>query len=220
MSTSPHAEALPSPRAEWPADLLDVAALRSSGWRPSPFRQFLLKVHSRCNISCDYCYVYEMADQGWRRQPTVMSSDVVEQTAVRIAEHAATHDLDEVRVILHGGEPLLAGPDFYRELASVFDRIVGTRTRVEFGMQTNGVLLDERFLDLFLEHRIRLGVSLDGGRAANDRDEVVERATACAPDLGVLSRIVPLSDRCGTGSAAQRFLTDLLEWVAHDHDDR
>lgn len=169
MSTSPRTETLPSTHGEWPADLLDVAALRSSGWRPSPFRQFLLKVHSRCNISCDYCYVYEMADQGWQRQPNTMSADVVDQTAVRIAEHVATHDLDEVRVILHGGEPLLAGPDFYRHLVSVFNRTVGTGTSIEFGIQTNGILLDERFLDLFLEHRIRLGVSLDGGQAVNDR---------------------------------------------------
>lgn len=51
-------------------------------------------------------------------------------------------------------------------------------------------------------------------------DEVVERATACAPDPDVLGRIAHLSDRCDTGSSAQRFLIGLLEWVAHDHDDR
>src|SRR3954462_331239 len=111
--------------AEWPADLLDVSALRTSGWTPVPFRQFLLKVHSRCNIACDYCYVYELADQSWQAQPTVMSDQVVERAAERIAGHAATHGLDEVRVILHGGEPLLAGRDFFRKLTRTFDQAMG-----------------------------------------------------------------------------------------------
>jgi uncharacterized protein len=156
-------------RAEWPTGMLDVAALRSAGQHAIPFRQFLLKVHSRCNLSCDYCYVYEMADQGWRRQPGTMSAAVVAQAAARIAEHARAHELAEVRVILHGGEPLLAGREFFGHMAATFRREIGKGTRLEFGMQTNGVLLDENFLGLLLESGIRVGVSLDGDRLANDR---------------------------------------------------
>jgi uncharacterized protein len=36
---------------EWPASL-DLLELRRSGWRPTPFRQFVLKLHSRCNLAC------------------------------------------------------------------------------------------------------------------------------------------------------------------------
>ena len=35
------------------------------GW-PVPLRQFVLKVHSRCDLACDHCYVYQSADQSWR----------------------------------------------------------------------------------------------------------------------------------------------------------
>jgi len=154
--------------AEWPAEL-DVPALRAAGWRAVPFRQFLLKVHSRCNLSCDYCYVYEMADQGWRRQPGTMSPAVVEQAAARIAEHATEHSLPEVRVVLHGGEPLLAGRDFFDHLGATFRRAVAGETRLEFGLQTNGILLDETFLRQLLRLRIRVGVSLDGDQSAQDR---------------------------------------------------
>jgi uncharacterized protein len=156
-------------RAEWPVGGLDVAALRAAGQRPVPFRQFLLKVHSRCNLACDYCYVYELADQGWQRQPAVMSAPVVRQAAARIADHARAHGLGEVRVILHGGEPLLAGRDFFDDLAATFRAAMPEPTRLEFGLQTNGVLLDEDFLRQLLRLRIRVGVSLDGGRLAHDR---------------------------------------------------
>src|SRR6266566_6361340 len=27
-------------------------------WTPHPFRQFILKIHGRCDLSCDYCYVF------------------------------------------------------------------------------------------------------------------------------------------------------------------
>ncbi len=155
--------------AEWPDGFLEVAALRENGWKPSPFRQFLFKVHSRCNLSCDYCYVYEMADQSWRSRPVTMSAEVVAQAATRIADHVITHNLDEVRVILHGGEPLMAGREFFVNLATTVREAVPPECTLEFGMQTNAVLLDESFLDVLLTHRIRVGVSLDGGRDANDR---------------------------------------------------
>jgi hypothetical protein len=71
--------------------------------------QFVLKVHSRCDLACDHCYVYESADQSWRGRPVAVAPDIVAQTAMRIAEHVKTHDLASVEVMLHGGEPLLAG---------------------------------------------------------------------------------------------------------------
>ena len=69
-------------------------------------RQFILKVHSRCDLACDHCYVYTMADQRWRERPVVMSRRTARQAADRIAEHAHAHGLAGVDVVLHGGEPV------------------------------------------------------------------------------------------------------------------
>src|SRR5277367_3351055 len=93
---------------EWPSSL-DVPALLAGGWNPLPFREFIVKVHSRCDLSCDYCYMYEMADQSWRSQPRRVSAEIAEATALRIGEHARAHHLRDITLILHGGEPLLAG---------------------------------------------------------------------------------------------------------------
>lgn len=102
---------------EWPAGL-DVSSLHDEGWRPLPFREFIVKVHSRCDLSCDYCYMYEMADQSWRGQPRAMSQETAELTARRIGEHARAHGLRDVTLILHGGEPLLAGRDLISQLVT------------------------------------------------------------------------------------------------------
>ncbi|AQZ71115.1 Transcriptional regulator [[Actinomadura] parvosata subsp. kistnae] len=151
---------------EWPLTL-DLAALAASGWRPTPFRQFILKIHSRCDLACTYCYMYEMADQSWRSQPLRMAPDVVTAVAARIAEHVRAHDLPSVELILHGGEPLLVSPE-------EIERLVGTvRDAVEADVavtaQTNGVRLDRTYLSLFDRLGIGVGVSLDGDRQAHDR---------------------------------------------------
>lgn len=132
-------------------------------------QQLIVKVHSRCNLACDYCYVYEAPDQGWRRQPVTMDPATVGVIGARIAEHAAAHGLDRVWVTLHGGEPLLVGPDRLRGIVGDLRRTAGERCELAIGLQTNGVLLDEPWADWMVRERIRVGVSLDGGQAANDR---------------------------------------------------
>ncbi|MBO0803753.1 MAG: FxsB family radical SAM/SPASM domain protein [Nocardiopsaceae bacterium] len=139
------------------------------GWRPSPFREFIVKVHSRCDLSCDYCYMYEMADQSWRDQPRAMSREIADLTARRIGEHARAHDLRDVTLILHGGEPLLAGQDLISRLVTSTRRWAGHGTTVHAAIQTNGVGLSEAYLRLFDEIGVRVGVSVDGYPDAHDR---------------------------------------------------
>jgi uncharacterized protein len=157
------------PHPDWPHQQLDIGHLRATGVAAVPFRSVVLKVHSRCNLSCDYCYVYEMADQGWQRQPFTMSRDVVAAAVRRIAEHARVHDLDSMQVVLHGGEPLLAGASFIEDLAQRVRRALPARTRAEFTMQTNATRLDRPLLEMLARNDIRVGVSVDGGQEANDR---------------------------------------------------
>jgi uncharacterized protein len=154
---------------EWPRDLLNVEELRRSGWRPRPPRQFVLKIHSRCNLACSYCYVYTLADAGWRDQPLVMGRSTVEHTIDRIARHARIHRLEAVDVVLHGGEPLLAGAGFIADLATGLRRAVAPPTEVRIAVQTNAVLVRSDLLGMFAEHDIRVGVSLDGPAATNDQ---------------------------------------------------
>ena len=153
---------------EWPDSGLDIAALKAGGWKPRPFEQFIVKIHSRCNLACDYCYMYELADQTWAGRPAVMSRDTITAASARIGEHAARHQLPAVTVTLHGGEPLLAGADVIGFLAREMRSAIGTGTELRLGMQTNGARLSPRILDVLARHDVRVGVSLDGDRVAHD----------------------------------------------------
>jgi uncharacterized protein len=97
-----------------------------------------------------------------------ISDEAVTQTAQRIAEHAGQHQLSTVHVILHGGEPLLAGRAKLRRIITELRSALAGTCRLDLRIHTNGVSLDEDFCELFAEHDVRVGISVDGGRDAND----------------------------------------------------
>ena len=90
-------------------------------------------------------------------------------TARRIAEHAVAHELPEVCVVLHGGEPLLLGRDRMRWVLSTLTSHITPVARIDLRIHSNGVQLNEQWCDLFDEYGVKVGVSLDGDQAANDR---------------------------------------------------
>ncbi|MGW6618961.1 FxsB family cyclophane-forming radical SAM/SPASM peptide maturase [Streptomyces erythrochromogenes] len=138
-------------------------------------RQFVLKTRSRCNLACTYCYVYEMADQGWRDQPVAMAPATTARAAQRIAEHAAAHDLPRVDLVLHGGEPLLTAPAaLAAPVEAVRAALAATtpRTRITATVQTNGTLITRGRLTALAAAGIRVGVSLDGGLPAHNTRRV------------------------------------------------
>ncbi|WP_426507733.1 FxsB family cyclophane-forming radical SAM/SPASM peptide maturase [Dactylosporangium sp. McL0621] len=166
--------------------------------RDQPISQVLLKIHSRCNLSCDYCYVYTHIDQSWRNQPTVMSDHVIDLAARRIAEHVDAHDLQAVTVILHGGEPLLAGPAVIERAITAVRAQVRPETRIALHVQTNGLLLDDEFLRLFARYGVRVGVSLDGGPVHNDRRRVFANGRGSYADVAAaLRRLAEHPERYG-----------------------
>lgn len=147
---------------------LDKQILPEDGAEPAPgINEAILKVHSRCNLDCDYCYVYNLGDNSWRDQPKVMSDETVDTFAERLAEYLHKTNPLSFQVTFHGGEPLLAEPDFYDRTVRNLRQAVGMRTVLQFTMQTNGTLLTDEYLKIFRKHRVFLGVSLDGPPEAN-----------------------------------------------------
>jgi uncharacterized protein len=131
-------------------------------------RCFLLKVASRCNLACDYCYMYEHADQMWRHQPHFVSPDISGAIVTRIGEYAAEQRLPDVSIVFHGGEPLLFGAQRLAGLASELRHAMPDGTRCDVSLQTNGILLTAETLDALAEADIGVSVSLDGPAAIND----------------------------------------------------
>lgn len=135
---------------------------------PARITSFLVKVASRCNLDCDYCYVYHHADQAWRSMPKLLSAADQDAFADRLAEYVEESEINRVAVIFHGGEPLLAGAKSLCAFARLIRKRVGSEISVDVGLQTNGLLLDDAALTLFEAEDIGVSLSLDGPQSIND----------------------------------------------------
>lgn len=156
------------PGLEWPFTLA-IPGFIAGGWRPIHFREFVVKVHGRCDFSCNYCYVYEMADQSWQDRPRRMSVETARRTAMRIGEHARGQQIPSAALILHGGGPPLAGRELTAELVCATQAAVGPGVQLDVRGQTNGIGPDDSYSRLFNDLGIHVGVSLDGGAESHDR---------------------------------------------------
>jgi hypothetical protein len=132
-----------------------------------PLRQFVLKVHSCCDLACDYCYVYAAADQSWRGHPAVISDELVSRAAQRIAEHAAAKGFAARRLSLMQGPPAGRPARLRRVITGCQAELQGVRD-LDLRIHTKGALLSEAFCELS-PSMVPGRYLLDGDRTANDR---------------------------------------------------
>src|SRR5262245_5048002 len=129
---------------------------------------FVLKVVSRCNLDCSYCYVYNKGDSSWQTRPAVMSDAVYSAALDRIRRYCERTRQRKVKITFHGGEPCLAGwQRFARWCAAARERLKPD-VQLELGIQTNGTLLDENWARVLRDNEVLVGLSLDGPKEVND----------------------------------------------------
>ena len=195
---------------------------------------YIIKVASRCNLNCSYCYVYNQADTSWRDTPAVMSRETFGATLERIWRHCVLSGQEEVMISFHGGEPTLVGTERFAWMCALARRRLGEVARVKLAMQTNGTRLDREWIHALKEHDVQVGVSLDGPEEVNDASRVdrrgrgshhaVVRGIALLQEagipFGILSVVQPGADPLRTH---RHFLELGIEsisylWPAETHD--
>ncbi|HDR6286403.1 radical SAM protein [Bacillus toyonensis] len=134
--------------------------------------EFIIKIAGTCNLNCSYCYMFNMGDTTFQSRPRIMDKDIARLTIKRIYEYAIQNHIQEVKLILHGGEPLLVGMDWMRWFFEETKKQLPSNLKVRIGLQTNGTLLNREWLTLFKENQVGFGISLDGPPEWHDRFRV------------------------------------------------
>jgi uncharacterized protein len=129
-----------------------------------PVSLMIKPASSNCNLRCKYCFYHDLAS--CREMPShgMMSLDTLENILKKAFDFA---DGSMVVINFQGGEPLLAGKDFFRGFSEMLPRLNPKRSAVHVGIQTNGTLIDEEWCDIFLKNRYLVGLSLDGDAVTN-----------------------------------------------------
>lgn len=167
----------------------------------------VVKIASRCNLNCDYCYMYHHVDQSYKNQPRFFAEMHAEALGKQISQYLLDSGKDLMSVCFHGGEPLLAGCERIESYLRLLQAPLREGQSIRFSIQTNGTLLTPQFLDLFRKYQVGVSLSLDGPKSANDRhrldhkkrssfDSVLRALTLLVDEyrdvfLGVLSVLDP-----------------------------
>ncbi|MGH1339211.1 MAG: radical SAM protein [Aureispira sp.] len=130
---------------------------------------FVTKIASRCNLNCSYCYMYNMGDETYKKQPKFMNMVTLMNFAEKVNNHIKKHEIPHVYIALHGGEPLLYGVENLKEFIEVFQsQISYKKSKINFVLQTNGVLLTEDIAQQLFDLNIFIGISFDGIKSVHD----------------------------------------------------
>tara|TARA_Y100001968_G_C19444708_1_gene764646 strand:+ start:841 stop:1917 length:1077 start_codon:yes stop_codon:yes gene_type:complete len=112
--------------------------------------------------------MYNLQDGTWRGQPKVMREKTQNSLAKRIRSHAIRHELTNVHLIMHGGEPLMMGKCKLAEWVLRMREILEPEIKPWFSIQSNGTLIDAEWIDLLIALRVGIGVSVDGPKEYHD----------------------------------------------------
>ena len=136
------------------------------------YLEVILKTTSRCNINCSYCYYFHGADEEWKTRTKRISSSTLTTLAYFLKDAVIKHNIPSIQIDFHGGEPLLQRKKAFREACQTFIEYLSPIVKLEFALQTNALLIDEEWIDIFEHYGVRVSVSLDGPKTINDRFRV------------------------------------------------
>jgi uncharacterized protein len=130
-----------------------------------PYHVMAKPMGARCNLACKYCFYLE-------KEPALYPGAGVPRMSAETAErfirdYLASQPGEEVHFAWQGGEPTLAGLDFFRQVVSWQKHYAGGR-KVVNALQTNGTLLDAEWAAFLRDEGFLVGISVDGPRELHD----------------------------------------------------
>lgn len=182
-----------------------------------------IQVTRNCNLACGYCFQEHSGG--------IIELSTVETILRRVIAHnLAVDPLNKViQIYWHGGEPLLAGLDFFRAIIRLEAQY--PELAFENRIQTNGTLMSADMARLLAEYQFQVGFSLDGPQEIHDRYrrfrgsqagsyEAIRRGIECYRASAMVDRVAVIAvvTRAGIGRAADlfEFFTELRAEVQLD----
>lgn len=116
----------------------------------------IMKATSNCTLACSYCQY--MSDRTGDNSNLVMSREILHKSISQLMSLASKN----VTFIWHGGEPLLAGKDFFEEAICVQRQYQKGNEKIVNNIQTNATLLNQEWVEFLQRNNFNISVSLDG----------------------------------------------------------
>lgn len=131
-----------------------------------PINILIKPASGNCNMRCTYCFYADEQEHRSVSSHGIMSKN----TMHRIIDKAMEYGDGVCTLAFQGGEPTLAGLDFYEDLAEYAAHVPNPKKiRFQYAIQTNGYNIDEQWARFWAKNRYLVGISLDGPKEIHDR---------------------------------------------------
>lgn len=134
-----------------------------------PVLHIMLKPASGlCNMRCKYCFYADETSKREVENYGIMSTD----TLRNLLEKALQYATESCTLAFQGGEPTLAGLDFFKTAVAMARELNVNQCRIQFALQTNGTLIDDHWCRFLADNHFLVGVSLDGTKDLHNLNRV------------------------------------------------
>lgn len=126
----------------------------------------VLNISHECNMSCKYCF----ADHGhFQNKASIMTEKVAKDSIDYWFKHL-DKSRKQTNITFFGGEPLLNRKVFLYALEYIENLLKGTGIVPKYAITTNGTLIDDELIQIFIKYRIQPDISIDGGKLIQDKN--------------------------------------------------
>ncbi len=141
-------------------------------------KHIIFKVVGKCNLECPYCYYMTDLSSKWEKR---FDPAGFKEMFSKLADYT-----DSIRVSWHGGEPLLAGTDFFE---TAIREAAHHGVNIRHSIQTNGLLVNDKWCSFFKEHDFNVGVSIDGPEKLHNRERPKKSSSGLSSYQGAKNAI-------------------------------
>lgn len=171
-----------------------------------PAASILIKPSSsNCNIDCKYCFYKCLSSNREKYSMGFMTEETLETLVKNAIDYADGY----LTFAFQGGEPTLRGLEFFEEAVRLQKKYNAKGLTIENTIQTNGILIDDKWGKFLHDNNFLVGLSLDGTKKINDE------ARCDVMGNGTFERIMNAAGVFRKWSVDFNILTVVTESLAH-----
>lgn len=130
------------------------------------FNALIKPASSKCNLRCKYCFYYDVAEHRNIKDYGIMGDETMKSIIDKVFDYF--NEETTITFSFQGGEPTVAGIDYFEKFITYVNNRKKDFYSINYAIQTNGYLIDEKWVKLFKDNNFLVGVSLDGFKENHD----------------------------------------------------
>ena len=181
------------------------------------FQVFVKPVGAVCNMACKYCYYLEKQGLYPGETSFRMSDDLLE---AYIIQHISASPGPDIFFSWHGGEPTLAGLQFFQHIVRLQQKHLPENCRIVNGLQTNGTLLNNEWCQFLKNENFVVGISLDGPEKFYSLNRIRKDGQSCFDEVLqgyqlLKSHEIPCEILCVVNSVNVHYPIEIYRFFKH-----